>query len=661
MKPFLRVCIITCAFLSLLGAAPSSQAQTAGLSGLRGGRVLILAEKEKAILSVTLSPTYGWDEKATLHAPDGRLFRKQPQSGRSGSCTTVIELDAPGLYTLRLKRSLLAEISGSDVHMAIQPLRYFTYLKGGRDRVLYFSVPEHTDYVAVSYTNRIGSRGETTKLRLTDTAGNISDAQLGSFSPGSLKRKLGLRSSNTNQALSSYAPDALLPELQPGTMRFFQPEAGVWSVTLNGGETGIWLDGVPDLLAADADNLLTVADAMKALPTVTASITTLPLENPTVPFLGVVGSFDPANFRQERIRFGVQADQIFLWPSPKEGGPALNIPLTWAKPDVPQMHTLLILRGREPWMRNHPGGAPEGFAEWAARAVAEFIDKTGRSLDTFTVQVLSEPNLEMGFNEYSELFGAVAARFARDPALAAIRLSGPALGSGDEDGFVDASWLDGMLKEHGKRMSVIGWNNYKVMAVEDAALFAGAVRHTRELARAWGVKPEIMIGGVNRMGGIAPAELFEGDDAGVWWAAVLASVINTRDVSGIWYFNLADSGMRRKGLISLGKDGKTITVKPQAYAHQAVAEELAAGRLMQFASDHDLVDGIAVQTDTGERRLLLINKSWLTVRVNVSSVGRHFGQTHEIIPARGVQTDGTLKNGELEMRPYSIVSLSVQP
>ena len=639
--------------LSLL-AFLCADAEAGLLKGLRGGTVSLLSQTGGATFTVRLTSAYGWDERAVLYDRDGRIFHSQPSPPEKRGSVTTLRLGAPGLYHLRLARSFVADIEAPKAKLAFSPLRHQTSFLAIPGQQFFFSVPENIRGFSLHFSNRIGMRGDVAKLQVTSPGAEDTSLECRAFSPASLRATLGLYDDH-NQSLSHYSPHSLPDVLLPAVKFFDKPSPGIWKLVFTGKEGGLWFEGVPDIVAASPDDLKTILGAMESR-NVSASASVhigSPLER--IPFLGAVGAFDPLRYRKERVELGIGADQLFLWPPKSKNGRLLSFPIGWARPDSPQMHSLLVLRGREGWMKKHPQGKFVGFASWAAEAVHEFIRKSQRDLDTFTVQVFSEPNLEMSYNEYDQYFWAVVERFRSDPLLRNVRLGGPALGSNKESGLVDWHWIERLLGKYGQHISAICWNNYRLRDPEDTALIAPAIQHTRALADSLGLKPDIFIGGINRLGGLAPPELFRGDDAGIWWASLLASAININELSGIWYFQLADVGIRAKGLLTSEKAG--LRPKIQAYVHQAFAHTLQQGQPVQFLSDHDLIDGIAVTTKASTRCILLLNKGWLPINVNFSALGSLKGKITFIVGnAEGPQPNGK----SIVMPPYALASFVVQ-
>lgn len=662
---------------------------------------------QKVTLHTKLSPLYGWHEAVVLHGPDGRVSPTQPITSRKTAVHSQIELTEPGLYTLRLKRSYDAKIwCQGPAFLAIKPSRYQTFFRNNTTRKVYFNVPEKTQNFTLSCTNRIGLRGEKTYLTITAPDGEKHHVQIASFSPGGLQRKLNLPRHNTNQELSFFSPPLLPTELLPIVKRYTHPLPGLWELEINGGELGVWLDEIPDLFFEGWGG-----DSGENIRHINSILSFFSLNNPVpvkaslecgysdyrrsdqldqrcrqsqpnrprhsgqrkrskrqgqlnplgyldrTPFLGAVGNIDPVRYHAERVEFGLQGDQIFLWPPKSAEGDALRVPTEWIQSDEPQMHSLVILRGREDWMRRNPGGEVAGFAEWGAKAVKHFIAKSKRDKNSFTVQVLSEPNLEMSVDEYCSLFSAVVNRFKQDPDLADVRLAGPGIGSGEEPDFIDWNWMTQFLKRQGAELDAVSWNSYKVHALQDTYLLAETVHQIKKRAQTLGIDPDILIGGINCMGGLAPVELFTGEEAGIWWAAALTSIINTGEVTGVWYFSLVDIGMRKKGLVSL--ECNELFIKPQGHVHKLFANTLTKGPLLPLTFDHDLIDGVAVEDNGGKRHVILVNKGWLPAEVDLTTLGKIVGKGNTILPHHGsINRQSTSK---VELPPYTLLSIQLLP
>lgn len=646
--------VVMAAGLLVFLSTGTPDAATNKLTGLRGGTVLMHAQKGGENITVRLSPVYGWNQRARLYGPDGRLLPEQPKSSRTEAYSSVLILKNPGLYRLRLPRSLRADIETTDVPIAFLPLRNETSLVGVPDRTLFFTVPKANSDITFYFSNRVGTRGEKVKARITTPQGQEKYLERAAFSTSSLMADLSIFN-NANQALSEYSPEKLPSELLPSIIPVKRAQAGLWKLELTGGECGVWFDGIPGIFASSPDNLLAI-EAAVASPDLPKAAVHAGQALKHIPFLGAVGSFDPVRYREQRLSLGIEADQLFLWPPEKQSGKAVSFSMTLARPSAPQMHTLLILRGRQKWMNEHAKGPEAGFAEWSAEAVRQFVQKSGRELTSFTVQVFSEPNLEMGLEEYLRYFSAVVERFDYDPVLRDVRLAGPATGSGQENDLVPWEWVETLIAKHGERLAAVCWNNYRLRDPEDSWKITSAIQETRALCERYGIAPDIFIGGINRMGGLAAPELFTGNDAGIWWAAILAAASNSGELNGIWYFRLTDSGARQKGLLADAAGG--YKPKPQAIAHQAFSMALSTGTPHACISDHDLIDGLVVQDAAGVRQVLLLNKGWMATEVDVTAIGKLLAAPKAVLPV-GAAIQAT--PDAIMMPPYTLVSFTARP
>ena len=540
-KPvWLRLALLVSLMLGL-GAVPA-MAETR-LAGLRGGKVWIAVDTPGAELAVSLRSAYGWAEPVRLYGPDGRL-EKELQVSRGSTAETRLTLDTPGVHMLHLKRSYVAALEIDGARVEVEPLAHETSVQASGGAKVYFRVPEGTAKFTLFVDNRIGLRGADVRAVVHAPDGKTRTVEKAGFTRRQLLDRLGARGlGQSGQPLSDGVPDPSVAELKPAFVDFDAPVAGVWSLDLTGDDAGVWLDGIANRFAVSPDGLFAVGEGAAV-----AARVTLTDDAISAPILGSVGHLGPPEnpYETKILSYGVRGDQIYLHQGP--GGFDHMERLAQRQ----GVHSLVILRSLD--AATIKLGPREGFAR-AAAWVAEVLHKAGRPWDSFTLQVMNEPNLEYRMEDYlTALGGFIAGLKEAGVPMDKLDLAAPALGSGESPEIVDWPWIEAVIDRYDRDVDTIVWNLYRVRDVEDTDLYAAAVAKTAKIIHDHdtdGRFQDIVIGATNRVGGFSDDAVFDGAEAGVWWASVIANVANTGEVKMLDYFSTLDAGpLRAKGLFA---------------------------------------------------------------------------------------------------------------
>lgn len=625
--------------LLILGLGVGPALAETRLAGLRGGKVWIAVDAPGAELSVSLRPAYGWSEPVRLYAPDGRL-EKELEISRERSTETKLALDAKGVHMLHLKRSYVAEVRVEGARVEVEPLMHETSVQAPGGAKVYFRVPEGTASFSVRVDNRIGLRGEDVLAVVRAPDGGTETVRKAGFSRRQLLDRLGaLGLDQSGQPLSAATPDASIAELSPAGHTYTQPAAGIWSFALNGADAGVWLEGIPNRFAVTPEELFPSVEAEPV-----AAKVTLTDEAIVAPVLGAVGHLGPPGnpYEAKILSYGVRGDQIYLHQGP---GGFDHMERLVPRPGV---HSLVILRSLD--AATMKLGAHDGFVR-AGEWVAGVLAAAKRPWESFTLQVMNEPNLEYRKDDYlTALGGFIEGLKAANVPMDKLDLAAPALGSGESPEIVDWPWIEGVIDRYDRDVDTIVWNLYRVRDVEDTDLYAAAVAKTVKIIHDHdtdGHFQSVVIGATNRVGGFSDDALFDGAEAGVWWASVIANVANTGEVNLLDYFSTLDSGqLRAKGLFA--RDWR---VKPQAIAQRAMGNVLGVGGVRRVTTDHPMLEGVASVTG-GRIRLALVNKGWLPLKVTLpDNPGIALRQ---VIGPDAEATDQVLKGNEVVLAPMSV-------
>jgi hypothetical protein len=625
MKFYRVACLTACFVLLALSLLSSQSGWAATLEGLRGGDVWVRVQDVSVPLHITTEPAYGWAESLTLYGPDGTLVQRVTP-GRTGASHYDVPFPQQGIYRLQLSRSYVTRLE-SDVHqMIFRPLRHETSFKLSRPANLYFRVPQGTSSLTLFLDNRRGLQGGEVDLvarPLDNGTASAVPLHKESFTARDVLRELGVDESNAQQALSELSPGDLPALLFPVRREVAAPRAGVWQMEIAAGRTGCWLDGVPDFLAARPDQFFSV-DFTTVLDVRLEPGNRLT----TVPVLGAVGNFGRHGCYGEVLnQYGVYADKLYLTGQTTAESLAERF-----SPEHSQ-HTLLVIRSMPKSVYDLPAAQrPEAFAEWAAEEIRTFVRLTGIDLSRLAVQPFNEPNLEMSLAHYLAYMQKVTEVFGNDPVLRDVRLAGPGLGSGESRELVDWEWIEELLARFGDGISTVVWNCYRVTRPEDAFEIRNALEKTRQIIDAHGGNQTILVGAINRRGGIAPEYFFTGPESGLWWGSVLVEGILSEQLQGMYHYKIIDSAGRPKGLFRLDQ-----TPKPQAYVQQAVSQVLHCRAVRGLKSEKALVTGIAGGREEGSL-LFVVNRSRHPVRLDLSAFGN-------VVEVRDVLRQQTLSSG----------------
>ena len=576
------------------------------LHGLRGGD-LYIKTNTKCHIQITTKPTYGWKESFTFYDHQGKIKQKLYPS-RKQEETYSFHIDTSYVHKLHLNRSYTATVGPTDCKVIYSSIPYITSFQTTYPLELFFSVPPNTNNLLVNLENRRGLQGQTGFLALKRNENGKSlytkTIQKQSFSQADVAKALNVSGLNKQQALSDLSPTKAPQYFSPSKINLLNPQAGIWQLSLSSGRLGTWVEGVPNYFSSRPEDLFSMFHPLRKVKLKRG-------QKVPSPFLGAVGHFGHnGKYGDILNNFGVFADKLFLHG--KSGADSL-VRLGSKKYSK---HTLLVIRSMPVSILKKPlVQRAQLYAEWAGREVLSFMNQTNIPLEQLTIQPFNEPNLEMSIDEYILFMSHLIKVCKSDPLLKKVRIAGPALGSRKSSNITEWNWIERILEEFGNDISVITWNCYKLLSPEDSYEFAEAIKFTRSIIESYGGKQEIIIGATNRMGGLAPNNLFNSDQAGLWWANMLIDGIGTGEVAGYYYFSTIDTGIRAKGLFSA--NGKP---KKQAYVQKAVDDILQYNDVYSVESSSALVKGL-LGVDSGKSALLLVNQSWFPASIDLKGFG----------------------------------------
>ena len=618
----LKRTVILCCWILLQGCQTVLGAQPNTLSGLGEGKVFFNVTRPPAGVELRYRPRYGWDEAISLFGPDGRLMARYRWGHQSTGCQAFRLDRGPGIYVLLLKPSYTYEITTSSAGMVFAPddqgpALFKSY---GRGR-LTFRVPDGTPRFSLAFTNVFNFKGCAARLTLFDPSGKQvaernrprvrRDAFLKRVA-GATHKKLQKGQEGSDTTLS--APPAAL---QASKIRIDAPRPGFWSLDIgalnrSGDRIGIALEGIANYLAGSDRHWF---EPRFNAPAVRVCADIVSLDSGQRPLLGMVGHMGRPNGPEEKLlkRFGQQADKLFVWPRDLIAtgkGPALRHAERYDP--AHGSYSLVVLRAMD------QAADPQDLCRQTARAL---LDGMGRNPDSFCLQVFNEPNLVLSFNDYLNRFLDCAGAVKQDPATRGVHFAGPGLGSGEEADILDWQWLEKLITRADPYVDLISWNLYRVKDLQDTYLYAEAIEKVWTIIRRAdrdGQLEPILIGATNRCGGLAADALFRGWQAGLWWASTLSQVINTGKVKGIYYFNTMDhqGWGRKKGMFDDRQRPKT-----QAHVQRLFSQLLERSEhLYTVRSDHEFLEGVAAK-DHGRMQMVLLNKGWLRLRVDLKPEG----------------------------------------
>jgi hypothetical protein len=610
-----------CCWILLLGCHKVFGAVPNTLSGVGEGKVFFNVTQPPAMVELSYRPQYGWDEPIALFGPDGRLMARH-RLGHKSAGSKSFRLDrGPGIYVLLLKPSYTYEIATSSAGMVFAPdgqgpALFKTY---GRRR-LTFRVPDGTPQFSLSFSNVFNFKGRAARLALFNPSGKqVAERNRPRVHRDSLLKEVA---GTTHQKLQkgqkgSYLTLSAQPAaLQTSRIRIDTPRPGFWSLDIgalnsSGGRIGIALKGIPNYLAGSPQHWFEPCFNASA---VRVCATIVPLESGQRPVLGMVGHMGRPNGPEEDLlkKYGQQADKLFVWPRDliaTEKGPALRHAERYDP--AHGSYSLVILRALD------QAADPQDLCRQTARAL---LDGMERNPDSFCLQVFNEPNLAFSFNTYLNRFLDCAGAVKQDPATRSVHFAGPGLGSGEESDILDWRWLEQLIKQADQYVDLISWNLYRVKDLQDTYLYAEAIEKVwtmiRQADRDGQLEP-ILIGATNRQGGLSADELFNGSEAGLWWASTLSQVINTGKIKGIYYFNTIDhqGWGRKKGMFDHHR-----RPKPQAHVQRLFSQLLQSEYLYAVRSDHGFLEGVAAKHH-GQMQVVLLNKGWHRLNVDLKPEG----------------------------------------
>lgn len=612
-------------------------ALSAPLQGLRGGEVFLSATQQDTVLTLSFTPAYGWAEPVSIYSPQGMLLERFTPSW-SGTSRHEVAIPEQGIYRVLLNRNYVCDAVSNYGQLLYAPLESETSLQKDRPFSMYFEVPPSTQEVILRLDNRRGLQGQTVRASIVSPDAQDSPIilQKKGFTAADILRELNISGSNAQQELSELSPDQLPSAFIPASYTIAEPQSGIWRIDFSSGRIGFWIDGIPNLLASTPDQFFATDTASSPLK-ITLSRST-PIASP---FLGAVGNFGKnGKYGSFLTSYGVEADKLFL-----SGAPNTQTIIQQSNPQFSK-HTLLVLRSMPNSVRSLPMPyRADKWSKWAAGELRKYIDNAGIPTDHITIQPFNEPNLEMELNEYLTYMEYFISACDNDSQLQNIAIGGPALGSADADTVVNWEWIEALLDKFGNEIKTVIWNCYKVPRPENTFIIEEALRKTKDLINTHGNNQNIIIGGINRQGGLAPNNLFAGRESGLWWAGTLLHAIQTNAMSGIYYFKTIDTGIRAKGLFTAKGTPKT-----QAYVQRAVGDVLSYPDVFTIQTEHPLVLALAGSNST-EGKLFVVNLSWLPVTVTTDTIGAATSSTN-------VLTNETLDPSQLPPKSCALITFT---
>jgi hypothetical protein len=635
--------LVLAAWLVFIPGPETAQAAVAGLTGLRQGRLHVLAGDKGGQIKVDFKPTFGWSEPLLFYGPDGRLLNKTFPNRSSGG-QLLFNLDrGPGHYVLILKPSYQYQVSVTGGQMVYQPPVEQTGLRvlyGQQE--LYFVVPQGVPEFTLYWMNHRGYKGSAARITLYDPAGRrVDDQSAPLVDPAKIMADLiaaGQDSSelNTSAGSGNFNPDT--NPVPPMEIHVASPPPGSWKVVVGttdgtvADNVGLWLEGAPSFFSNQPNQYWQPKngkDTAWAKVAVTAKVLPKPL-------LGVVGFYGPPGGVQEQglYEYGVQAEAPYLLhplmePKNDNTDPAkadaakFQLKHTTNILPRPGKFSLVILERWADWVNGLPAQKQtQEWAEWVEVSTKALVEQQKMPPTGTAVQFMNEANVRMDLSQYLGFLQAAGTRLKNNYVTKSIPIAAPAIATGLSKGdtkglsFLDTRWIEESLRKYDSLVDVVVFNVYGASELEDTLLFPMLVEQVSGIIKT--VNPDgkiepIMIGATNREGGLVSPRLFNEWDGGLWWASALAQVANTGQVKVINYFNLVDKGIRQKGLF-------TATGEPK---HQAVIQKLyanvfGAGDLLQTTSDHAGLECVTVKSGAG-LKMILVNKSWMNIEAVIQA------------------------------------------
>lgn len=639
------------------------------LGGLREGRVFIRVDQSPVTLKLKYRPIYGWDEPILVFSPDGRIMA-QERFGHKRPGSTIFHLDnGRGIYVLLLKPSYVYSVETSAEKMVFSPEPdTFGLYKTISNQPFFFHVPGNTGSFRAFFSNIHKCKGYDAAIEIFDPH----------FKRIVRRQRPGIKKDDCNRALTGLTTEELQtdqrgsdvvlssppPELLADSIEILNPEKGFWTIKV-GTTVGlpykisIWFDGIPNYLANKKKSWFLPRHPDQP---VKASIQLAKTPLSFRPFLGIVGHMDkPGSETQKMLKkWGQRGDKLFLWQDkmmPEAGG----FHLTNKERFSPTHNVFSLVVFRKEASRLHKASLTSRLSNWglwASKSSKTLLKQVGRDPETFALQILNEPNLEMAFNEYCAFFSICARTVKKCSSTSRVRFAGPGLGSGEELSLVDWSWITNLVKKHDSLLDVITWNMYRIKNLEDTFLYKEAIEKTNQILRqedSDGQIEDIIIGATNREGGISPDRLYNTWDAAIWWASTLIQSINTGRLKGIYYYNVIDKGYgRKKGIFNA-----LMGPKSQAYVHKLFSEILSYDEIYRVTSNHSSLEAVAAKR-ANRLKLIILNKGWRHLSVSVN----RFPSWIKKFGVQRLDPDGSLKKLSwavpLLIEPKEILILSAQ-
>lgn len=634
------------------------------MTGLCEGRIFINVIDESATVTLRYTPLYGWNEPLLIFSPDGRIMENILLGHEKRGSRSFCLNKGPGIYQIIIKPSYVWDIETDAEKMIFEPVSETASLfRKISDAPLFLKIPPHGKPTEIYFTNLHHFKAREAGLTITDSGGLIvadvkRDAVTREESLALLTNGSSVVS-DENQAGSDFSPETMPQKLKPVSVLLPDNENG-WTVITGATENiparvGIWSSSRPILLSSGPSSWFE-PDFSNCRVDVELDVAPNPLNQ--VPRIGLVGNMGAPGSVVESIlkEAGQQADKLFLHQAEmmnETGGFTFPRSL-WFSP-AHETNSLIVFRSAAAWMKNLDRKTQVyAWATWCKRSAEELVVNLHRTPDTFSFQVLNEPNLETDLATYLYLFNASAAYVKSDSALNRVQFSGPGIGSGEENDILDWEWIVQLLEKADPLLDIVTWNMYRIKNPEDTFLFRNAIMETDRLIRTCdrdGSHEKIIIGATNRQGGLAPDRLFNSKEAAIWWASAVIQSSSTDRLNAIYYYNTIDKGFgRKKGMFDHAG-----TPKIQVDANRVLSRILSSDKVYTVITNHEGIEALASE-ENGIRQMLVLNKG----RVPVSVTTDFFTQgkinvNHLCDSDRAVQLTTGLP---LKMEPGTILSIS---
>jgi hypothetical protein len=546
-------------------------------SGIRDGVIHIRVTAPNKNVTVTWRGIWaadGHDECLYLQAQNGRLLKRVAIAAASVNGSTSLSLSEPGDYLLSIPgfsfRAYTVK-APSGCSLLFEPtIHHLSFLSNGQFR-WYFKIDKAGSFV----------------LHAKDHKGAHSVHLTG---PDRIDRTLTLRDHNS------------IPHCEHDSLIVRDAAAGEWQVVVdNAAKLAIWLDGCPNIFAAQGDPWwIPRADtgfADISISSVRCGITTR--------LAALLPQRDLPDFAYDSLRaLGIEAATYYLQQS---------------------HYGSLLLQKFKSWhhaYRAHLGiGVSHGilqtfplFKGGLDTSSLPMVRALARSdtADTFFIALADEPNTQMnGPASFIPVVKAAAGATGKRPILAIAEsagfLNGPHIGDAVSRRGYD--WDAAILAKCGASIGALTWHEWNIHDLPATEFYHRSVDSAWALSHRYpgGESRKLMITQTNIAcgGDFSPAQQ-DGFYAALWYASVIAQCNQTGKLSFLAWFPAVDSDYLRKGLMTW--DGVVLGIKPVGRAATLAASVLLQNALSCNSSAFEVDVASSCSTDEKTIALLLVNK-----------------------------------------------------